>query len=291
MTRALVAVGHVTHDLYGSRLEAGGSAYYAAQVWRHLGARARVVTAFGTDFVAYDAFDGLEVSSLREGQTTAFRNLYLADGRSQSIAAVAPAVDVSGYPPHWGTPAVLFLCPVFGEVAMDAWVGLDAELRAIGLQGWIKTADRAGREGLVPVVRRAFEPSLAALGRVDIAFCSDEDLVGQTGLFECLRAHVGCLVRTRGAAGSDVYVDGRRFHVGIHPARQVDPTGAGDCFAAGFLFARHQGFDWADAARFAAAVASIVIEAQAGGSLPNVRAAFDRFREIRVESGLDASAV
>ncbi|MCA9523980.1 MAG: sugar kinase [Myxococcales bacterium] len=280
----LVAIGHVTHDYYGSRVEAGGSAFYAAQVWRHLGARARVVTTIGTDFSAPEAFEGLDVCSLREGETTAFRNLYHGDMRTQSIKAVAPAVDVSAFPRHWGAPDVLFLCPVFGEVDLADWVQQPAKTLAIGLQGWVKCADPDDLERLKRVIRCSFNPSDEALRAVDVAFCSDEDLAGQDGLFDRLRANVACLVLTHGVSGCEVFCEGEHFRVGIYPARQLDPTGAGDSFAAGFLFARSRSETWRDAARFGAAVASVVVEAEAGAALPSVSDAHERFHDIRVET-------
>jgi sugar/nucleoside kinase (ribokinase family) len=62
----------------------------------------------------------------------------------------------------------------------------------------------------------------------------------------------------------------------------VDPTGAGDAFAAAYLIALDEGADPWQAARFAAAAASFVVEAV--GSVTPERAAVER----RLREGGDA---
>lgn len=58
----------------------------------------------------------------------------------------------------------------------------------------------------------------------------------------------------RGAAGCTLFADGLEHAVPSLPVREVDPTGAGDCFAAGFAAATLNGLDSPAAARFANAV-------------------------------------
>ena len=50
----------------------------------------------------------------------------------------------------------------------------------------------------------------------------------------------------------------------------MDPTGAGDVFAAAFLLALARGDDPVDAARLGAAAASIVVEGRGGDALPRL---------------------
>jgi len=66
-------------------------------------------------------------------------------------------------------------------------------------------------------------------------------------------------------------VRGRTRRVGAHPAREVDPTGAGDAFAAAFLLALARGADPADAARLGAAAGSIAVEGEGADALPRLR--------------------
>ncbi len=65
----------------------------------------------------------------------------------------------------------------------------------------------------------------------------------------------------RGAAGCTVFADGLEHLVPGLPGQEVDPTGAGDCFAAGFAAATLNGLDLPGAARFANAVGALSVTA------------------------------
>jgi sugar/nucleoside kinase (ribokinase family) len=63
-----------------------------------------------------------------------------------------------------------------------------------------------------------------------------------------------------GARGCIVYTAGRRVEVPGFAAEVVDTTGAGDCFAGGFLAALHRKRSYPDAARFANAVGALNVQ-------------------------------
>jgi sugar/nucleoside kinase (ribokinase family) len=68
------------------------------------------------------------------------------------------------------------------------------------------------------------------------------------------------VVMTRGADGSMVSKRGERIHVEAEPvARVVDTTGAGDLYAAGFLYGMTHGHDLATSARLGSIAAAEVI--------------------------------
>ena len=68
------------------------------------------------------------------------------------------------------------------------------------------------------------------------------------------------VVMTRGAAGSMVSSRGARIEVDAEPvARVIDTTGAGDLYAAGFLFGMTHGHDLATSARLGSVAAAEVI--------------------------------
>ncbi|EUA28062.1 pfkB carbohydrate kinase family protein [Mycobacterium xenopi 3993] len=72
-------------------------------------------------------------------------------------------------------------------------------------------------------------------------------LLSKTGWSEAdVMAQVGLRVTTLGAKGVDlVDPDGTVIHVDVVPeTRQVDPTGVGDAFRAGFLTGRSAGWAW-----------------------------------------------
>jgi len=102
--------------------------------------------------------------------------------------------------------------------------------------------------------------------QVDILFANDEELLSlyETRDFdhavECLRADTGLAAVTRGEKGSVVIGDGDPIEVPAEPVSQVvDTTGAGDQYAAGFLFGIARGLPLATCARLGHIAAAEVI--------------------------------
>ena len=90
--------------------------------------------------------------------------------------------------------------------------------------------------------------ALIAEGQIDILFANENELAVLTGMedFEAglvsLAAQVAVLVVTRSAQGAVAIAGGVRASVAAEPvARVVDTTGAGDLFAAGFLYGHVRG--------------------------------------------------
>ncbi len=76
------------------------------------------------------------------------------------------------------------------------------------------------------------------------------------------------VVLTRGSRGSKVFSEGDVKEIGAIPAMLVDPTGAGDSFAAGFLAGYTRNYSLEECARIGAAVASVTISTR--GTHPEV---------------------
>ena len=68
------------------------------------------------------------------------------------------------------------------------------------------------------------------------------------------------VVLKTGGNGCTVYTGGTSTAVPTFRVPVVDTTGAGDCFAGGFLAALARGFDYAEAARFANAVGALNVQ-------------------------------
>ena len=102
-------------------------------------------------------------------------------------------------------------------------------------------------------------------------YCAVNDYEGKllaerTGRpLEELARLVRALVVTRGAAGSEIYADGRRHEIPIvDPAEVVDPTGCGDAYRAGLLYGIGKGLDWETTGRLASLMGSIKIAHRGG---------------------------
>jgi CRP-like cAMP-binding protein len=85
---------------------------------------------------------------------------------------------------------------------------------------------------------------------------SEEDVGGDEAVIERYASLARLLVVTRGRNGCTVYASGQARHFPAPPMEEIDPTGAGDIFAAAFFFCyRRRGSPW-EAARFANCVAA-----------------------------------
>ena len=140
------------------------------------------------------------------------------------------------------------------------------------------------------------EALLQELGRVDIYFANDEEarlITGESNLVAAGRALVrlgpSLVLLKKGEHGALVF--GRDFVFGVlaHPCEHViDPTGAGDSFAGGFLgyLAGHEGLHLRDvrrAAVYGSVLASFTIEDFGLGRLETLDAGLveARFRQFR----------
>ena len=277
-TTTVLLAGHVTLDHYGEALAPGGTVSYAARTYVGLGARVRAATAAAADY-PLAALEGVEADIAGAPRTTTFRNSYAPDGsRSQRVEAVAPPLDPARLPPAWLEADVVHLAPILGEVDLARWLAAArGRLLGIGVQGWVRALRPDGS-----VAQPPWCPSPADLRGVHAACLGEDDLLGQGDLLDRLVAAVPVVAFTHGKKGCELILRGRTVRVGAYPAREVDPTGAGDVFSAGFLLALARGADPADAARLGAAAASIVVEGRGGEALARIGEAPQRAAAVPV---------
>ena len=108
--------------------------------------------------------------------------------------------------------------------------------------------------------------ALIAAGQIDILFANEHELAALTGLEDfhegiaLLAPDLPVLVVTRSEKGAVAISGGEQAEVRAEPvARVVDTTGAGDLFAAGFLFGHVRGRPLAECLRLGAICAAEVI--------------------------------
>ena len=76
-----------------------------------------------------------------------------------------------------------------------------------------------------------------------------------------LESGVSCAVIKRGSKGCLIRTKHETYHIPAYPVKTcIDTTGAGDSFAAGFLWALSEGMPLIECGRFACAVASCTVE-------------------------------
>ena len=149
----------------------------------------------------------------------------------------------------------------------------DPEEPRLAMRKAIAAARRAGRKVAFSlsdafVIARHGDDfrALIAAGEVDLLFANEAELAALTGLEDLgagiasLAPQVPVLVVTRGAAGAVAVTAGERADVPAEPVAQVvDTTGAGDLFAAGFLFGHVRGKPLAECLKMGAICAAEII--------------------------------
>jgi sugar/nucleoside kinase (ribokinase family) len=259
----LLAVGHVTFDRLASGDALGGSVSYASLAARKLGWQAAVLTCAAPDFVPQRDLPGVEAFVAPSEVTTRFVNAYGDDGeRRQSAPVRAGAIDLSALPDAWRDPDVLLLAPVAGELHGSLAPSFQAGVVGAIAQGFVRGFEPDGE--VVPV---AWRDPATALSGVHVLFLSEHDLPGGEAAARELLAHVPLIALTRGWRGLRLLSRSHAEEVPSLPRPEIDPTGAGDVFAAAFLVSYHETGDPSQAAAFAACAASCVVEGVGASTL------------------------
>jgi sugar/nucleoside kinase (ribokinase family) len=264
-----VAIGHVTLDRFGDSTRPGGSALYAAVTAHRLGLSVGLLTSHGNDFPLEVIPSKIEVVSVPADETTVFEHRHEPGGRVSHVRSVASPLTTADVPEDWRDAALTLLAPVVDEVdPMIATLFTDGAVGAAA-QGWVR---QVTPDGLV--IPRPWQSPESLLQSVQALFLSREDILGQEAeVIEWFqRMPVGVLTADR--VGALLFVNGERYEVQPRPAREVDPTGAGDVFAATFLIQYQRDGDAWQAAAAAACAGSLAVEGE-GWSAVADRAALD----------------
>jgi 1D-myo-inositol 3-kinase len=258
-SKTYLLVGHVTKDLLpGDTFTTGGTVTYAGVVVKNLGWRPVIVTAAAADFIPPAYLAEADWRILPSRATTTFRNVYDAQGnRQQTIGPVASSITPADIPADCQDVAVVHFCPLAQELtpAITEPFGPAATMLAATPQGWMRYWDERWI-----VSAGAWQGAESILPRLKAAVLSIEDVGGDWRIPEQWATQIPVRVVTEGEKGCTVFQQGRPFSVPPRPAYPIDPTGAGDVFAAAFFVYLSENDDLGQAAYFANVTASMAIE-------------------------------
>ncbi len=273
-----LAIGHVSRDLTERGPTVGGAALYASVTASRLGWRAGLVTR-GAPSEAQGFLDSLDmVVDEPSDTTTTFDIRYCGDGRRVGLRETALPIGGAGLPEGWRDAEVALLAPVFQEAPTSLAMGLPGALLGVAPQGWLR---RTAAEG---VVEASDWYDAEVLERADVVSLSEMDVPGGR-IPERWLEHDGIFILTQGRRGAVMRYGGRWFAIPAFPVREVDPTGAGDVFAAAFLIRYFETDNACAAGIFASCAASLKVERSGVGAIPTreqIHERMSRFPNLKV---------
>ena len=265
----LLAVGHVTRDTHpDGSFTLGGTVTFAALVAHYLGLVAGVVTCADAELrEALPAYlPNVALHTRPSEQTTTFTNLYQGGFRTQYLHAHGAPLQLTDVPQDWLAAPIVLFAPIAQELD-HTFVTLFPQqpnsIRAATPQGWLRHWDTNGRVWPTP-----WQHADQILPLLDVLIISHDDLLpfanDNRSNADAILLHwsklVPLLVATDGRQGATLFDHGTIRHFPAYPAQEVDPTGAGDVFAAAFLAHLFRHGNPAHAVDFANCTAAFSIE-------------------------------
>ncbi len=260
-----IVIGHITQDLLpDGRLGLGGTVSYAATTAHRMGYRVGVVTSTGPDLDVTQVLPFAKVACHPAAATTVFENIYLDGERKQILHRRAGVLHCEQVPPTWRQAPIVHLGPLDQEIDEDMFRCFgDQVLVGVTPQGFLRRWDERGHVSFT-----VWNPPESVLRRINVLVLSEMDVPDPDGLVREWGHLIDIIVVTRAERGATVYHAREACDYPARATRQVDPTGAGDVFAAAFLMRFIETGDPCHAAHFANVVASFSIEGPGVTSIP-----------------------
>ncbi|XP_024390550.1 inositol 3-kinase isoform X1 [Physcomitrium patens] len=238
---AALVVGHYCHDeliFNGGKIaySLGGSVSYITNVFGAVGMECKVASKVGPDFL-YHSQISHPPEILEDQQTTEFfADFTQGDERvlkAGNICAPIEPLDIPDMQYELGLAV-----GIAGEVLPETLQHMVSVSRyvVVDIQALIRTIDpETGLVGLrnikdTPYYDMLEDISFLKAARNEALYIDIEKVRKKT-----------CVIVTEGKNGSRIYSADREFRVPAFPAIEVDPTGAGDSFLAGFSAGLYQG--------------------------------------------------
>ncbi len=280
MSADFLAIGHVARDEFEGETtwRLGGTALYASATAARLGTTTALVTRVGP--VEQAALEerctqlGIALHALPSSATTTFGFRYVEGRRFMRLKARARGISPSDVPAEWRKARAVVLGSVAHELDRSLFGTTSAAATVLVAQGYLREWSADGA-----INPRPWEDADEIVPLVSAVVLSEDDVAGdlsaprrwaRNGRVYVTLAERGVLVLDR---GSETTIPGYRAE------RVVDPTGAGDAFAAGLAIALADGQPPDDCARFANAVASFAVEGVGMSGLADRERVDARMRE------------
>ncbi len=274
MSLEYLCIGHVCQDIKEMGYALGGSAAYSSICAHLLGKKTGIITSFGEDFQFLSSFKNIAVHFKEAETTTLFENVYDKRQRIQFLHRRASTLFKEDIPQEWLKTPLVHIGPIANEVDFEILTAFPTgAVIAATPQGWMRKWDKkTGR--ISPKIL-----DWRQLANVDILILSDEDIRGQEHLLPEITQSIDLVVLTRGHLAASIYFKEKKMDFPVFPVEVLDPTGAGDTFATGFLVKYMETKNLAQSMAYGHVVASFCIEAQGLKGLEHLNLVEERFMQ------------
>lgn len=222
-------IGHITQDITPEGTHPGGAVAFAGLTASALGMRVGIVTSWGEESDP-EIFRNLKIANHRCEHSTTFENIYTPSGRVQKIHHLAPHIDYYHVPESWRETRIVHLAPVAQEIPPNIVRSFPHSDIYLSLQGWLRQWDEQGCVSPCEWPEAGY-----ILQQVNAAVLSEEDVQYDDEVIYQMAASVPILAVTKGPLGADIYSEGKITSIPAPATEEIDPTGAGDIFAAIFF--------------------------------------------------------
>jgi sugar/nucleoside kinase (ribokinase family) len=230
ITPDYLILGHISKDLTQDGSRPGGTALYSGILAQRMGLEVAMITSC-EELPELEDIAAMEIINFPAETNTTFRNIYSSDGRKQYITSKALDLDYSSIPKNWKKTRILHFGSIAREIILpDEYpTSLESSI-AYSLQGWLRKWDNNGVISPAKLEDRIITPRNQFVG-----FLSLEDLGSNLTQLNRLREMFPLLILTKGKDGAEIYQGEELINIPPESVNEVDSTGAGDIFAAGFM--------------------------------------------------------
>ncbi len=290
-TPEFLAIGHVTRDLLpDGSYSLGGTATFAALTTYCLGLVTAIITSADEQLLKElpAHLPNIGIAARVSPATTTFSNQYHTGFRTQYLRARADSQQREDVPDAWLNAPVVLLGPLAQELDPQFVMFFPRRpgtLIAATPQGWLRRWDAGGRVWPTP-----WAAAEKVLPHLDVVILSHDDLLPFANgnraqaddILSSWSLQVPLLVATDGRHGATLFQHGETEHFKAYPSDEVDPTGAGDVFAAAFLCHLYRHNNAREAVNFANCVASFSIEQVGVKGIPTMEMVGKRLLRLRL---------
>ena len=233
----------------------GGAVAYSSKLALDHQMNPGIITSCAKDYDLEVLLPDIKSIIYPSENTTTFMNTYNMGERNQALLFHSNKIPQNIIPKQWKKPKIFFAGPLLHEIPKDSINWFQADFSYIVPQGWFR---RWGDDGIIEII--SYMANNQFNKKWDLMVLSKEESANLSKELLLTWAKIICI--TKSSDGANIFCDnGEEFKISaIEVPDVVDPTGAGDIWAAAMAIKLHSGSSIIEAGNYASAAAALSIE-------------------------------